>query len=164
MTQNYKNSNYRNFKEKEREKDKDSKNRNLRDIKTKKEAPVPMKHLGGNFIIIFVVVTAIFYLYEYFSVRKNIENLPYSKFVALVQEGKVKEVILAESKISGEFKDSGGEKGHYFFTVPVKDDHLIELLKTKGVIFQGEVASSFWGNLLSWIFLVYILSLLWSLF
>ncbi|HAZ13602.1 MAG: cell division protein FtsH [Bdellovibrionales bacterium GWA2_49_15] len=124
----------------------------------------PPRGFGGNFIIIFLVVTAIFYLYEYFNARKYVETLPYSQFIANVNEGKVKEVIISDTKITGEFTDSKENKAHFFLTVPVKDEHLIETLQAKNVTFQGEVASSFWGNILSWIFLIYILSLLWSLF
>ncbi|MBI2522720.1 MAG: ATP-dependent metallopeptidase FtsH/Yme1/Tma family protein [Bdellovibrio sp.] len=139
---------------------------NSKNKKNKKDPEVkpPFRGIGGNFIIIFILVTAIFYLYEYFNVRGNVENIPYSKFITLVNEGKIKEVSISESKITGEFKDLMAGKSHYFITIPVKDEHLIDLLKSKNIVFQGEVAPSFWGNLLSWIFLFYILSLLWSLF
>ena len=82
----------------------------------------------------------------------GIKTIPYSEFLAALNADKVAEVAITTNQIQGRMKplDSGSEEGELFRTVRVDSD-LSQLLKDHNVIFKGEVESTFFRNLMSWV-------------
>ncbi len=103
---------------------------------------------GKAFYFVFIL-TALFLLDQYFFYSRSVEKIGYSHFLEMIDSGKVSNVIISENRIVGEFKNPVDDKKE-FFTVPVRDDTLIERLRDNKVSFSA-LPSSFLMNALSWI-------------
>jgi cell division protease FtsH len=79
----------------------------------------------------------------------SIQTIPYSQFLALLDQGKITEVAISENRIQGKMQGESGEGEEVFRTVRVDPD-ISELLEQSGVTFKGEVESTFFRDLLSW--------------
>jgi cell division protease FtsH len=104
--------------------------------------------------------------------------LAYSEFKQLLHSGKVKEVTVSETTVSGALKDSGldavlpkvradaikcGADGSCpFTTVRVDDPGLVKELEAAQVRYTGQQHSEWLGTLLSWVLPVLLLFWLWS--
>jgi cell division protease FtsH len=91
------------------------------------------------------------------------QTVSYSDFKALVREGKVQEVTVAEDRIRGVLKQPG-EKGRNFTAVMVPDQKLTEELDSAGVKYTGEVPNKWLTELLGWVIPILFLIGLWSFF
>ena len=91
------------------------------------------------------------------------QTVSYSDFKALVREGKVQEVTVAEDRIRGVLKQPG-EKGRNFTAVMVPDQKLTEELDNAGVKYTGEVPNKWLSELLGWVIPILFLIGLWSFF
>ncbi len=100
--------------------------------------------------ILFATVVLVFILNSFFFMG-NVEGIPYSEFLGLVEKGEVVSVVLTDSVISGELKPSSTNKAKHFTTNAVKDDSLVPKLFAKGIMFRSEARNPFWGFILSWI-------------
>ena len=110
---------------------------------------------------IWVVLILQNYLASFFAIR----TIPYSEFLKLLKENKVSEVAISENKIQGRIKPEGDEKGHgqLFRTVRV-DPEISKLLEQYHVTFRGEIESTFFRDLLSWIFPIFLFIGIWYFF
>jgi len=79
----------------------------------------------------------------------SIQTIPYSRFLTLLDQGKITEVAISENRIQGKMQAESGEGVEMFRTVRV-DPEISELLEQSGVTFKGEVESTFFRDLLSW--------------
>lgn len=128
------------------------------------------------FVIAFLILIAI----ENFLLSSHVENLSYSDFKVLLKAGKVEDLILGEKVISGTLKKEGLEgiltkdkieelkrssRGEYHFvTVRVDDPSLIQELEAVKVRFAGQVESTWFWTLLSWVLPAAVFFALWFLF
>jgi cell division protease FtsH len=82
----------------------------------------------------------------------SVKTLPYSEFLAALDEKRVTEVAITSNQIQGRIRSSAEskEQGELFRTVRV-DPNLSELLSGHGVVFKGEIESTFMRDLLSWV-------------
>ncbi len=126
------------------------------------------------FLIGFLVIVA---LQEYFG-PKHVDNLPYSDFKALLKAGKVRDVGLGESVITGTLTSEGlesvlpketvekirsiGKGEHPFTVVRVNDPALVQELEAAKVRFTGRIESKFLPTLLSWIIPAVIFFAIWA--
>ncbi|MBW1697943.1 MAG: ATP-dependent zinc metalloprotease FtsH [Deltaproteobacteria bacterium] len=81
-----------------------------------------------------------------------IHTIPYSEFLKLLKEDKIAEVAITQNQIQGKIKINGAPHGFsgLFRTVRV-DPELSSLLEQYNVTFKGEVESTFFRDLLSWV-------------
>ena len=89
-------------------------------------------------------------------------NLAYSEFLVAVEEGRVEEASISETRISGEIR---GESGPGFVTIRppgVDEQELLTLLQERNVEFSGEQPSAFSNFLFSWILPIFILVAIWG--
>ena len=116
------------------------------------------------FLIAFLVIVAI---QEFVMSPTHVNNLPYSDFKALLKAGKISNVGLSETIISGTLLNEGlegvlagetaeklrklGRGEHRFTTVRVADPALVTELEAAKVRFAGQVESKWLSTLLSWI-------------
>ena len=91
--------------------------------------------------------------------------IPYSKFLDYVKGGKVAEVAITSNQIQGKLRGEadGMSEGTVFRTVRV-DPEISELLSEQDIIFKGEIESTFFRDILSWIVPIFIFVGIWYFF
>jgi cell division protease FtsH len=92
----------------------------------------------------------------------SIKTIPYSEFLKLVKEGKVSEVAITQNQIQGRLLDhgSGSGRGELFRTIRVDSD-ISQLLEENNIKFKGEIESTFFRDLFSWIVPIFIFFGIW---
>jgi len=80
----------------------------------------------------------------------SVERIPYSQFLKLLQEGRIKEIAVSQNTIEGTIRANGATHEKTFRTVRV-DPELSKELEKYGVTFKGEIENTFFRDLLSWI-------------
>ena len=119
-------------------------------------------------------------LAQNFSMRGNLDRLPYGEFKALVKAEKVKNVVLGEqvlwgtlvgeeveglvSKQTAERLRQLGPGEHPFSTIRVNDPTLVQDLEAAKIPFTGVVESKWFATLLSWILPALIFVAIWQFF
>jgi len=110
---------------------------------------------------------AVIFLQDMFAARRHTETLAYSEFKALLQAGKVSEVVVTDTAITGRLSTSGLEgllsaerltaisamtgDENYFATVKVDDPRLVAALEAAKVRFSGKIESRLLSTVLSWV-------------
>jgi cell division protease FtsH len=106
-----------------------------------------------TFSIWYVVlaVWAVILIHDFLQAFRQVEELPYSEFKTLVASGKVDEVAISTTKLSGKLRPEGEAKeGKWFTTVRVEDPDLVKELDARHVKFTGVIESTFWRDIASW--------------
>ena len=127
------------------------------------------------FLIAFLVIVA---LQEFVMSPTHVNNLPYSDFKALLKAGKISNVGLGETVITGTLNNEGlegvlsgetaeqlrklGRGEHRFTSVRVNDPALVQELGAAKVRFTGQVESKWLSTLLSWIVPAVVFFAIWS--
>jgi len=131
---------------------------------------------------LFIALTVLFVVQGWLVAPRAIE-IPLSKFLSLLREGKVEKVSLTEREIRGTLKPDalpapppgpgdklrtllGSESGPTIFTstrIPAMDDsQLVKELEAAKVEFSGRVESTFWRDLIfGWVLPLGIMAALW---
>jgi len=108
----------------------------------------------GNFrnfavwVIIAMLLFALFNLFQQPGSSTRADSLTYSEFIAKVEAGTVRDVTIAGDQITGKLND-----GKAFETFAPNDPNLVTTLSEKGVNISAQAANSdgaFPGMLLSW--------------
>ena len=89
-----------------------------------------MNNFGKNialWLIVGLLLVALFNLFQEPGGRRGKVGIPFSDFLAEVENGQVREVIIKGNDISGTFTDSRG-----FSTYAPNDPNLVEKLTSKG--------------------------------
>jgi cell division protease FtsH len=112
-------------------------------------------------------VWVVLIIQSYIASMLATQMIPYSQFLDLLKSGKILEVAVTANQIEGKMKVDG-EKGkpgeiRTFKTVRV-DPELSTLLEHYKVIFKGQVESTFFRDLLSWIFPILLFVGVWYFF
>ncbi len=95
---------------------------------------------------IWVVLIVQSYIASMFAYRV----IPYSQFLSLLKEGKITEVAITANQIQGKMKADGAGTTNGFRTIRV-DPELSALLDQYKISFKGEIESTFFRDLLSWV-------------
>jgi cell division protease FtsH len=93
--------------------------------------------------------------------------IPYSEFKSMVRGGKVAEVTVGDSTISGRLKVAaaeGDQRADAFVTTRIEDPKLVEELEAHQVKYTGEIVSRWLPELLGWVLPLLLLVALWSFF
>ena len=80
----------------------------------------------------------------------QIQEIPYSQFQAYLAANRVEEIRISSNYIQGTLRDPKEGEAKLFRTVRV-DPELAALLGESKVQFAGEIESTFWRDLLSWV-------------
>jgi cell division protease FtsH len=100
-------------------------------------------------------------LSSYFSVR----TIPYSEFLELLKENKVKEVAIMANQIQGKLvTDDGTDSRKSLFKTIRVDPDISGLLEQYNVSFKGTIESTFLRDLMSWIFPIILFIGIWYFF
>ena len=127
------------------------------------------------FLVAFLVIVA---LQEFVLAPVHVNDLPYSDFKTLLKAGKVRDIGLGETVISGTLSNDGlegvltgetaeklrklGKGEHRFTSVRVNDPALVQELEAAKVRFTGQVESKWLSTLLSWIVPAVVFFAIWS--
>ena len=88
-------------------------------------------------LIVGLLLVALFNLFQEPSGRSGQVGIPFSDFLAEVDNGQVREVTIKGNDISGNFTDSRG-----FSTYAPNDPNLVEKLTKRGVIINAQPTDS----------------------
>jgi cell division protease FtsH len=97
---------------------------------------------------VLVALCLVLIIQSYIASKFAIETIPYSQFMSLLKKGDILEVAITQNQIVGKMRVEGKEKT--FRTVRV-DPELSKILEQYNVAFKGEVESTFFKSLLSWV-------------
>ncbi|MBW2405863.1 MAG: ATP-dependent zinc metalloprotease FtsH [Deltaproteobacteria bacterium] len=111
---------------------------------------------------ILLGIWGVFIIHNMIFTALSIKTIPYSEFLKLVKEGKVSEVAITQNQIQGRLLKDGIEsgKGELFRTVRVDSD-ISQLLEENNIKFKGEIESTFFRDLFSWIVPIFIFVGIW---
>jgi len=143
--------------------------------------PVKQKTQFSLFYL-FIALTVLFVVQGWLVAPRAVE-IPMSKFLTLVREGKVEKVSLTEKEIRGVLKPGalptpppgagdklrsllGTESGPAIFTttrIPAMDDsQIVKELEAAKIEFSGRIESTFWRDLIfGWVLPLGIMAALW---
>jgi cell division protease FtsH len=100
-------------------------------------------------VIIALLVFALFNLFQGPSRQGNLSNVTFSEFLSSVDGGEVRDVTIQGEKISGHYRD-----GRNFSTYAPNDPTLVERLSKRGVGISALPADddspTLWGIIISW--------------
>ena len=127
------------------------------------------------FLVAFLLIVA---LQEFVMSPVHVNNLPYSDFKTLLKAGKISNVGVGETVITGMLNNEGlegvvagetaerlrklGKGEHRFTAVRVADPALVPELEAAKVRFTGQVESKWLSTLLSWIIPAVVFFVIWS--
>ncbi|QOR38083.1 ATP-dependent zinc metalloprotease FtsH [Billgrantia diversa] len=100
---------------------------------------------------------------NWFENWRHVEPIPYSEFVQLLDEGKITDVVVGPERIVGQFTQPQPDGRTSFITYRV-DPPLADMLTQHGIQYDGEVESTFFRNLMSWVLPIGIFYLFWMFF
>ncbi len=149
----------------------------------------PRSPMRSPLLWMILAVALVVWLQHVWGAR-DIQEIPYSRFKALIQDGKVKRVSVAGERVDLELlpeeKKEGaapeeapppaqrllpqafrpqesGPQGARLFTVrPMEDATLIPLLDAKGVEYKGDLSTTFYSQILQWVLPLVFFFFLWS--
>ncbi len=94
----------------------------------------------------------------------SIKTIPYSEFLTLLKENKIAELAVTENEIQGRIVADDGTRtegaGNLFKTVRV-DPELTKMLNEYNIKYKGEIESTFFRDLLSWIIPIFVFVGIW---
>ena len=122
------------------------------------------KHQKFSLWYVLLGVWLVFLIQNYISSMYTIPTIPYSQFLKFLKDNKVAEVAITADRIQGKLKEEGllPRKATSFRTVRV-DPETSKLLDQYSVTFKGEIESTFFRTLLSWIVPVLFFFGIWAL-
>jgi len=115
------------------------------------------KHHKFSIWYVLLGIWAVLILHNALFSALSIRTIPYSEFLDLLKKGQLSEVAITSNQIQGRLKGAGDGKaaGDMFRTVRVDPD-LSGLLEEYQVTFKGEIESTFFRDIFSWIIPVFI--------
>jgi cell division protease FtsH len=94
----------------------------------------------------------------------SIKTIPYSEFLTLLKENKIAELAVSENQIQGRMVTDNASRGEspgtLFKTVRV-DPALTEMLNEYNIEYKGEIESTFFRDLLSWVIPIFVFVGIW---
>ena len=113
-----------------------------------------------NFWYFVIAFLAVLLLQNWLAGLQQVETVPYSRFQALLREGKVAEISIAEDHIRGRLHSPLPDGRDQIYTVRVDSD-LARDLEAYGITYTGVVRNTFLATLLSWTVPVLIFVVAW---
>jgi cell division protease FtsH len=115
-----------------------------------------------NFWYVIVAFLAVLLIQDLLVQTATLKVLPYSEFQTLLQQGKLDDIAVGTTTITGKFREPAKGDPTRFTTTRV-DGALIEPLTKAGVTFMGDPGSGWLGSILSWFMPAIGFAVLWLL-
>jgi len=103
-----------------------------------------------NLLFVMLALFGVLILHNAWEAINQIETIPYSKFLELLDQDRVSEMYVADKTISGTIRDPQKDEKRQFVTVRV-DDKLAARIAGKDVKLTGVVQSTFLRDIMSWV-------------
>ncbi len=113
-----------------------------------------------NFWYFVIAMLAIMVIQQWWQESQQVETVPYSEFHALLRDGKVAEVSVADTYVRGKLREPLPDGRSQIFAVRVDPD-LAQDLDRFGVTYTGIVQNNFLSKILSWVLPVLLFFVLW---
>ena len=113
-----------------------------------------------NFWYFVIALLAIMLIQNWWAQTQQVETIPYSEFQALLRDGKVAEVSVADEYVRGTLRAPLPDGRDQIFTVRVEPD-LAEDLDKYGVTYTGIIENNWLSRVLSWVLPVLLFFVLW---
>ena len=123
------------------------------------------KHHKFSIWYVMIGIWAVLILQNFIASFYAVKTISYSQFLDDLKKEQVVEVAITSNQIQGKLKgnEKNGDKETRFRTIRVDND-LSNLLDKYNVNFKGEIESTFFRDLLSWIVPAFIFVGIWFLF
>ena len=108
------------------------------------------KKANFNAWYIVVAVLGMLVLQAIFQQAQETEPLPYSQFRQYLEQGKLDDLLITETRITGKIKNPGEGEPSGFVTTRI-DPAFAQELEKHGVTFRGGSDQNFFTTLLSWV-------------
>jgi cell division protease FtsH len=120
------------------------------------------KHHKFSIWYVLLGIWLVFLIQNYLHSAFAIKTIPYSEFLEMLNANRVSEVAISANQIQGKLiqDPSDPTQTQMFKTVRV-DPEISDLLQEYGVTFKGQVESTFFRDLLSWIFPIFLFIGIW---
>jgi len=120
------------------------------------------KHHRFSLWYVLIAIWGVLLLNNFIVTNYGPKNLPYSEFLAKLQDDQIEEVSITGDLISGKMKlkEDGEAKDVDFVTRRVDQDLSTELAKHK-VVFRAQPESTFLRDVLSWVIPIFIFFGIW---
>jgi cell division protease FtsH len=113
-----------------------------------------------NFWYLIAAIIAVLLIQDLLLQQTHTKTIPYSEFQELVDQGKVTDLVVGPSQITGSFKEPADPSVPHFATNRV-DSALAERLAKEKLIFSGEAAPGLLQAVLGWLLPIIGFGLLW---
>ena len=113
-----------------------------------------------NFWYIFFGALLILLMQSWWAESRRVDNVPYSEFQLMLEEGRLESIGISTTSIRGRLKFPNAEGQQYIETVRIDPDFARDLAKYD-VEFEGLIESNWLPQLLSWVLPVALLIGFW---
>ena len=120
------------------------------------------RHHKFSLWYLLIGIWIVLLIQNYLAALFAIKSIPYSEFLRLLKQDRIKEIAVSSNLITGKMIGDDG-KPHLFKTIRV-DPELSELLSQYNIIFKGEVESTFLRDLMSWVVPIFLFLGVWYFF
>jgi cell division protease FtsH len=108
------------------------------------------KSANFNAWYIIAAVVGLLIVQALWQQAKETEPLPYSEFRTYLEQGRIDNLTITETRIVGTIKDAGPDEPSMFVTARV-DPSFAEELEKHGVTYRGGSDTNFFTEMLSWV-------------
>lgn len=115
-----------------------------------------------NLTYIAVAIGLMLLFQTYWTSYNQVEPIPYSRFLQLVDSKEITNVVVGPAQIRGEFKTP--QDGKKYFSTTRVDPAVAEELQKRGVEFSGSAGENLLRDILSWVLPVLIFFAIWAFF
>ncbi len=120
------------------------------------------RHHKFSLWYLLIGIWIVLLIQNYLAALFAIKSIPYSEFLRLLKQDRIKEIAVSSNLITGKMIGDDG-KPHLFKTIRV-DPELSKLLSQYNVIFKGKVESTFLRDLMSWVVPIFLFLGVWYFF
>ncbi|RQP27726.1 ATP-dependent zinc metalloprotease FtsH [Burkholderia ubonensis] len=113
-----------------------------------------------NSLYILTALIGVLLVQILLSRPEHIKTIPYSEFQQLASQGKVTDLVVGQTRITGTYKVAGKGAPQHFSTLRV-DTALAQSLSQQNVTFSGEPEPGIWPTILGWIMPMLGFALVW---
>ncbi|HHX4058152.1 TPA: ATP-dependent zinc metalloprotease FtsH [Burkholderia contaminans] len=103
-----------------------------------------------NLLYVLAAMIGVLIIQSLVSQPDHIKTIPYSEFQQLVSQGKVTDLVVGPTQITGAYKGAAKDAPQHFSTLRV-DPAFAQSLSTQNVTFSGAPEPGIWPTLLGWI-------------
>ena len=117
-----------------------------------------------NLWYVILSFLAVMFLQSFFAQQGHVQVIPYSEFQRSLNEGKLDELVISQTRIIGAYKNPAEGTPKHFVTLRVEPelpDSLAATLAAKNVKYSGEPEPGVFQSLLSWLLPIFGFLALW---